>query len=301
MKLLLSRRVRSGFTLVELLVVIAIIGILVALLLPAVQAAREAARRTQCTNNLKQMSLGTIGAADTYHSNLPPGIGLYPKSTAADLNSDGGLLLHILPFIEQKTLLDSCKVNAGVDDRNGYLVTFSQWTPTVQNVVLDTYQCPSDPTSASGPNVGHTSYAHNGQVFRQTYWGVGPTRYPSMIPDGTANTIMYMDGLRRCNNALGINGYNDRYFPDWGSVAYSLSADQGQYPQGTVVYIQPYKGLQDANTAICGGEYAVTPHKGVCNVAMFDGSVQPVAQTIPGTVLWPALTPVGGDQFSGFP
>src|SRR5438045_4508553 len=67
-----------GFTLVELLVVIAIIGILVALLLPAVQAAREAARRSQCTNNLKQMAFATINCTDTFQGKIPPGIGCYP-------------------------------------------------------------------------------------------------------------------------------------------------------------------------------------------------------------------------------
>src|SRR3954452_9596518 len=70
-----ERRVRQGFTLVELLVVIAIIGILVALLLPAIQAAREAARRNQCTNNLKQLSLGALNLESTYKQFPSSGLG----------------------------------------------------------------------------------------------------------------------------------------------------------------------------------------------------------------------------------
>src|SRR3954465_14817138 len=101
-------RSRRGFTLVELLVVIAIIGILVALLLPAVQAAREAARRSQCINNLKQMTFGTINCADTFKGTLPPGVGLFPgDGRPGNQIGDGGLLLHILPFIEQTNLYKS--------------------------------------------------------------------------------------------------------------------------------------------------------------------------------------------------
>jgi prepilin-type N-terminal cleavage/methylation domain-containing protein len=89
-------RVGRGFTLVELLVVIAIIGILVALLLPAIQAAREAARRTQCSNHLKQLALSTHNFHDTYKG-LPPIVS----------HSEGPtFFMHILPFIEQQTLYD---------------------------------------------------------------------------------------------------------------------------------------------------------------------------------------------------
>src|SRR5262245_53696076 len=93
-----------GFTLIELLVVIAIIAILIGLLLPAVQKVREAAARMSCTNNLKQLSLATINCADTNSGKLPPSIGLYAGNTPAANQSNGGLFLHILPYIEQGNL-----------------------------------------------------------------------------------------------------------------------------------------------------------------------------------------------------
>ena len=102
-----------GFTLVELLVVIAIIGILIALLLPAVQAAREAARRTQCINNLKQLGLRCNNYADV-HKMFPPGGLEYGWQTSSTLGAESadklvrnlnGLVL-LLPFIEQTALYD---------------------------------------------------------------------------------------------------------------------------------------------------------------------------------------------------
>ena len=105
-------RARFGFTLVELLVVIAIIGILVALLLPAVQAAREAARRMSCTNNLKQQALALHNYHDTYKV-FPPGnlnCRNWPRCHATAYNYGGPHLttwtIAILPFMEQQPLDD---------------------------------------------------------------------------------------------------------------------------------------------------------------------------------------------------
>ena len=107
------RRRPSGFTLVELLVVIAIIGILVALLLPAVQAAREAARRTQCVNNIKQVALAAHNFHDT-HNRLPPGA-LSAKVTgvggggAVGSGQNAGCLVYLLPYMEQVMIYDGIK------------------------------------------------------------------------------------------------------------------------------------------------------------------------------------------------
>ena len=98
---------RCGFTLVELLVVIAIIGILVGLLLPAVQAAREAARRIQCANNLKQLSLALITHHDTYKSFPSGGWGFYwtgDPDRGSGAQQPGSWAFSILPFIEQSNL-----------------------------------------------------------------------------------------------------------------------------------------------------------------------------------------------------
>lgn len=129
------RRCRSAFTLVELLVVIAIIGVLVALLLPAVQAAREAARRTQCTNNLKQLGVALHNYADTLRT-LPPG-SIWTSSGA--VTNRGPILLHILPFIEQQPLYDKFDFSTAPEGQ-----TYPGSTTLLGSTIIKTYVCPSD-------------------------------------------------------------------------------------------------------------------------------------------------------------
>ncbi|QDV10792.1 putative major pilin subunit [Rosistilla oblonga] len=131
---------RKGFTLVELLVVIAIIGILVGLLLPAVQAAREAARRMQCSNNLKQQALAMHNYHDTYKK-LPP---MYIHDTA--VTDDGGHWAwssFLLPFIEQQPRYDALEV--GTAKARVKITT----NPELFQAPIDGYRCPS----SSGPDV----------------------------------------------------------------------------------------------------------------------------------------------------
>src|SRR3954463_147846 len=128
-----------GFTLVELLVVISIIGALVALLLPAVQAAREAARRSRCANNLKQLALAAQGYADA-HGVFP--LGSFKQRPPVDHcggSHEHGALIALLPFLEQRSLFDA--FNSGVHFETAP-------NSTVMGAGLSVLWCPSDPSVA---------------------------------------------------------------------------------------------------------------------------------------------------------
>ncbi|HWB10073.1 MAG TPA: DUF1559 domain-containing protein [Pirellulales bacterium] len=158
MRRIVFRSVRVGFTLVELLVVIAIIGILIALLLPAVQAAREAARRSQCTNNLKQLGV----AIQNYHD-VNQRYPIYSETTPdtmrwtrnATIGPTGGPFIRLLPFIEQQALYNQFNLNFTTEEQGwGPLVTvtgaynpnnrqLTQPTGFLGETVVPAYICPS--------------------------------------------------------------------------------------------------------------------------------------------------------------
>lgn len=121
---------RSAFTLIELLVVIAIIGILVALLLPAVQMAREAGRRTQCSNNLKQLGLAAHGYHDI-HSHFPPG---WVADTEVGVPG-WGWATHLLPYLDQQNLADQIQLDKRIEE------TFHQ---PARETTLRTFLCPTN-------------------------------------------------------------------------------------------------------------------------------------------------------------
>ena len=190
-----SRNSPRGFTLIELLVVIAIIGVMVALLLPAVQAAREAARRMQCKNHLKQIGL----AVHNYESSLrqfPPSASI-ASSAAINTNSSWSVHGRILPYLEQGALYDRVDLDVGWDNQ-----------AVISGLKIPVYSCPSDPNSDTPRDVSPklasplfpTTYGFNfgtwlvyDPVTRQIGDGAfGPNSRIGFrdFTDGTSNTMM---------------------------------------------------------------------------------------------------------------
>src|SRR6056297_112751 len=173
---------RSGFTLVELLVVIAIIGVLVGLLLPAVQAAREAARRMQCSNNMKQLGLGM----HNYHSAYQ----MFPSTWSGSVQNGHRVnqnLVGILPFIEQQPLWE--QASNPLQQGGTIFAPFGQ-NPGTDNpsylpwrTQVNTYRCPSDPMVLTG--AGQTNY---GNCYGDTIRGAGRSPDPGDIGHHTGVT-----------------------------------------------------------------------------------------------------------------
>ncbi|MCA9126543.1 MAG: DUF1559 domain-containing protein [Planctomycetales bacterium] len=184
---------RRGFTLVELLVVIAIIGILVGLLLPAVQAAREAARRMQCTNNLKQLALSVHNFHDAFKK-MPYGMlrrqppeWPHPEEGQAGQNRRYQLMHQLLPFIEQNNLWtrwDQLNFNANRREPGGTIDWVGEhfFKQTVATMV-----CPSNPGSLWNESADP---ADSGIYFRNHYFGCAGTRgYPRRDTSGARPSL----------------------------------------------------------------------------------------------------------------
>ena len=196
------RSPRRGFTLIELLVVIAIIGVLIALLLPAVQAAREAARRAECLNNLKQLGI----ALHNYHDaigTLPPTLVITGADGAVAWTNEYGAHPRILPYTEQGNLFNAINFDLGM---------FMPQNLTVATTFVGMLVCPSEPTTTSTPGElppGETMSVCN-YVYSQGDWFVfsgigsrrgnrsafGPnqSRRLADFRDGTSQTLWLSEG-----------------------------------------------------------------------------------------------------------
>ncbi len=317
-------RLARAFTLVELLVVIAIIGVLVALLLPAVQAAREAARRTQCVNNLKQIGVGFHNYHDTFGV-LPPayviqpgGGGVHgppdPETRDAGPGWAWGALL--LPFLEQSPLHAAFDFN---------LPCWHADNASPARTQLSVFLCPSatgtnrpvDIRDGDGQTLatfGRSTYVLNAgraapwDFDVDSYQGIAdgplyrnsPTRFADVV-DGLSNTV--------------FAGEHHPLVSDKTWVGVVPGAEVCPTPQFAFSYCEPAGTLVNVHSGPAASEgYVIHPpnnplahvdamyaqHPGGCNVLLGDGSVRFVSETI-NQLTWAALaTRAGGEVIGDF-
>ncbi|MFO0956910.1 MAG: DUF1559 domain-containing protein [Isosphaeraceae bacterium] len=231
---------RRGFTLIELLVVIAIIGVLIALLLPAVQQAREAARRIQCTNNLKQLGLALANYESALGAFPPSGEAtLYTVSPAITQFVDGGwnCLARILPYMEGGASYNALNFNLDYNDLSGANFTGS-------STVFNAFICPSSTRSPSG---GRDAVDPNDpiSVARGTGYGVadyGATCYTDIDPLGASvgsGATPFRNKLSRKDGALKLGKTAIAEIVDGTSNTITIGEDAGRDAR----FVSPYTEL----------------------------------------------------------
>jgi prepilin-type N-terminal cleavage/methylation domain-containing protein/prepilin-type processing-associated H-X9-DG protein len=318
----LSSTQRRGFTLIELLVVIAIIGVLVALLLPAVQSARESARRTQCSNNLRQIGLAAHQHHDVYQR-LPPGMGFTPFETSGVWGSH---FFHLLPFLEEGSLYE--RARGSVPLATGSITMYYPGNNSVYTQPVATLVCPSDPSVESGGVVtvdniswGASCYAGNSQALSKNNLnsvpptGTGPqgkARIPAHFPDGTSKTILYAEKYARCTSTVmspaAGNGGNFWAYCASKNIDLPPPMEQPFKPFHSAFAVIGYMGAADTIGPKSIFQYLPNPFLGNCDptrastshtsgiqVCFADGSVRNLSPSMSGDAWWAAVTPSGGE------
>jgi len=299
----------AGFTLIELLVVIAIIAILIALLLPAVQQAREAARRTQCRNNLKQIGLALHNYHDNFNS-FPP----LENHTLEQLNgtiSDwgdrpGNWLEYILPYIDQANQYNKLDFNIRWDAGQNKSVVLAKYPA---------YQCPSNPQREKTTGDGFDSSL-------ATYFGVygaadppgGRARMQWAIGNNTNRNlrgIMYFNGLSpiaAVTDGLSqtlIVGEVRGFTPASPQLTSSPIDGRGmRWEVGTSTELQPINGVHGFNCrpalGSCRWENMASFHTGGAHGLLGDGSVRFLSENIDSTTFLRLGSIADGNVISDF-
>jgi len=295
-----------GFTLVELLAVIAIIGILVALLLPAVQAARESARRTNCLSNLRQSGLATLQYHDA-NGQFPPG-----RESPVSLVSRGpgvvnGFLTLILPYHEQGVLEKAYDYDLGFDDPAN---------EPVANAFVEVYRCPSAPGSRKMPAVNQFRFVPTGTLAQPTdYFGIRGIKDPSgdnlirFKTDASGDEKRVENGLLSDEVVVRMRHVTDglsktiALFELAGRPFHRIRGrvdvlrDQAVGPDRGFLIYGPWAGMvalnvhgydrSDPKTSPgdcyinCNNEFGASSyHPGVVNVMLADGSAKPIRESI---------------------